>query len=50
MTPQDKHAEARAYYALCDEAQALGVDTSLDTNPQLDTVAKLQAAVAEARS
>ena len=44
-----QHQEALAYYRLCREAEALGIDTSLDTNPGLDTVAKLEAAVEAAR-
>jgi len=42
--------EARRYYDLCDEARALGIDVDMDTNPELDTVAKLEAAVAKAKA
>jgi len=39
-------AEARAYYALCDKAHALGVPTSLDDPRSPKTVAALEKAVA----
>lgn len=42
--------EARAFYALCDEARRLGVPTSVDDPRSPHTVAGLAAAVAVARS
>lgn len=41
--------EQRAYYALCDQARALGIPTSLDDPRTTKTVAELQAAVDAAR-
>ena len=52
MTRNEKAAyvrEARAYMALCDEARALGVPTSLDDPRSPRTVAGLRAAVNAAR-
>lgn len=49
MTTSQVYQEARAYIALINEAQTLGIDTSLETNPTLDTVEKLRDAVANAR-
>ena len=40
------HAEARAYYALCARARALGVPVSLDDPRTPATVAALRSAVA----
>jgi hypothetical protein len=37
--------EARAYYALCDQARALGIPIDLDDPASPATVADLQAAV-----
>lgn len=40
------HDEARAYYALCDRAAALGIPTSLDDPRTPQTVPALRATVA----
>ena len=50
MTTQQLHDEASAYYALCDEARALGVPVSLDDPDSPKTVAALVAAVDEKRA
>jgi hypothetical protein len=47
---QQLQEEARRYYDLCDEARSLGIDVDLATNPGLDTVAKLEAAIAKAKA
>lgn len=44
------HEDARRYYRLCDEARALGIAVDLDEDPELDTVAKLETAVAKAKA
>jgi hypothetical protein len=44
------HEDAQRYYRLCDEARALGIPVDLDDDPELDTVAKLEAAVAKAKA
>ena len=41
-------ADARDYYALCDEADALGIPTSLDDPDSPATIAALKDAVAQA--
>lgn len=41
--------EQRAYYALCDEARALSIPTSLDDPRSPKTVDALRAAVAHAK-
>jgi hypothetical protein len=43
------HREAVAYYRLCDEADALGIPTSLDDPRSPKTVPALRAAVRVAR-
>ncbi len=45
----DRHADARRYYELCEQARQLGVPTSLDDPRSPRTVAGLRAAVAKAR-
>jgi hypothetical protein len=42
--------EQRDYYALCDEADRLGIPTSLDDPRSPRTVARLRAAVDEIKS
>jgi hypothetical protein len=44
------HDEARAYYALCAEAERLGIPTSLDDPSTPATVAELQQAVDAAKA
>ena len=48
MTYEQRLAEARNYYALCDKAKALGIPVSLDDPNSPSTVAELEAAVAAA--
>ena len=51
MTNQEQlRAEAREYYALCDRARALGIDTTAteETSVNPDAVAKLRTEVAKA--
>ena len=45
MTQEAKHAEASAYYALCEEACRLGIPTSLDDPRSPRTVEGLRQAI-----
>jgi hypothetical protein len=49
MTYTDRIREAQSYYRLVSEAQALGIQTSLDDPRSPKTVAGLRAAVEAAR-